>query len=86
MYGKDSKLKLKATQKNSEQSKKNWVIYNLNSIIISRVLRIFASQNRFDEIFNIRRVVIPFSLSNFDKILHTVLFHQKCLNYFTRYC
>ena len=86
MYGMDIKLKLKATQKNSEKTKKNWGIYNLNSIIISLVLRIFASQNRYDEILNIRRVVIPFFLSNFDEILHTVLFHQKCLNSFTRYC
>ena len=40
---------------------KNWGIYNLNSVMISCVLRNLASQNRFqsmyDEIFNIDRFV-----------------------------
>ena len=41
-------------------------MYNINSYLSSRVLRILASQNRFqllcNDIFNIDRVVIPFSL------------------------
>ena len=40
-----------------EKSKKNGGIYNLNSLISSRFLRILASQSRFqslyDELFNI---------------------------------
>jgi hypothetical protein len=40
---------------------KSWGIYNLNSVIISRVLGILASQNRFqllfDEILNVDRIV-----------------------------
>jgi hypothetical protein len=38
--------------KTSEQSKKSKGIYNLKIVIISRVLRILASENRYDEIFN----------------------------------
>ena len=45
----------------------NCCIYNLNSVIISRVLSILASQNRFkspyDEIFNIKRVLGYLSLN-----------------------
>ena len=40
---------------------KNWGIYNLNSVIIFRVLRILASkkmfQSLYDEIFNIIRFI-----------------------------
>ena len=54
---------------------KKWGIYNLNSILISRVLKILASQNRFqslyDEIFNFDRFVElrsnPFSLIQYTK-------------------
>ena len=71
MNGMDSKFKLKL--KKLQNNLKNWGIYNLNSVLNSRVLRILASQNRFlslyDKIFNIRRVVIiSFSLiSKFNK-------------------
>ena len=47
--------------KKLQNNLKIWEIYNLGSVIISPVLRIFASQNRFqslyDEIFNIDRFV-----------------------------
>ena len=45
----DSKLKLGDDQlkKKLHNNPKNWGIYNLNSVKISRVLRILASQNRF---------------------------------------
>ena len=47
--------------KKLQNNLKYWGIYNLNSVIISRVLKILASQNRFqslyDEILNIDRFV-----------------------------
>ena len=57
----DSKLKLRGQAKKLQNNLKNWGIYNLNSVIISHVLKILASQNRFqslyDEIFNIDKFV-----------------------------
>ena len=54
----DSKLKLREQLQNNL---KNLEIYNLNSVMISCVLRIIASQNKFkslyDEKFNIDRFV-----------------------------
>ena len=59
MYEMDSKKKLGGQLRNI--NRKNWGIYNLNSVIIYCVLRILAYQNMFqslyDEIFNIDRVV-----------------------------
>ena len=59
MYGMDSKLKLGDQLKKLQNNRKNRGIYNLNIVIISRVLRILTSQNRFqslhDEIFNSAR-------------------------------
>ena len=43
MYGMDSKLRLGDQLKKSEQSKKKIGIYNFNSVIIFRVLRILVS-------------------------------------------
>ena len=61
MYGMDSKLKLEETANKLQNNLKDWGIHNLNIVIISRVLRILAPQNRFqslyDEIFNIDRFV-----------------------------
>ena len=63
MYGMDSKLKLGDQLKKPQNNLNKWGIYNLNtnSFIISRVLRILASQKRFqslfDEIYNIDRFV-----------------------------
>ena len=44
MYGMDSKLKFGDQIKKFNNNLKNWGIYNLNRVIISRVLRILASQ------------------------------------------
>ena len=53
----DSKFKFGGPAKKLQNNLKNWGIYNLNSVIISRVLRILPSQNwlqsLYDEIFNI---------------------------------
>ena len=57
----DSKIKLGDQLKNFRTNKKNWGFYNLSGVIISSVLSILVSQNRFqslyDEIFNIDRFV-----------------------------
>ena len=57
----DSKLKLRGQAKKLQNNLKNWGIYNLNSVIISHILRNLASQNMFqslyDEIFNIDKFV-----------------------------
>ena len=58
MYGMDSKLKFGNQLKNFRTIKKNWVIYNLKSVIISCVLRVIVPKNiqsLYDEIFNIDR-------------------------------
>ena len=51
-----SKMKLGVQLFQLQNNLKNWGIYNLNSVIITRVSRILESQNRFqslyDEIFN----------------------------------
>ena len=46
MYGMDSKLKLRDQLANFSTIKKNLGICNLNSVIISRVLRILASHKK----------------------------------------
>ena len=52
-------IEIEGPAKKLQNNLKNWGIYNSNNVIIYRVLRIFASQNRFqsmyDEIFNIDR-------------------------------
>ena len=58
----DNKLKFGDQLKNLiKNNLKNWGIYNLSSVIISRVLWILVSQNKFqslyDEIFNIDKFV-----------------------------
>ena len=72
MYGMDSKLKLRGQLKTSEQSK-SLGIYNLSSFIISRILRILASQNRFqslyDEILNIERFLEYLVIHFIDSII-----------------
>ena len=40
-------FKIGGPDKKLQNNVKNWGIYNLNSVIISRVLRILVSQNRF---------------------------------------
>ena len=54
-------IKIGGPAKKLQNNLKNWGIYNLNSIIINLILRILASQNRFqslyDEIFNMDRFV-----------------------------
>ena len=61
MYGMDGKLKLVEPLKKTQNNLKYWGIYNLRSVIFSRVLRILTSQKRFqslyDEIFNIQVVI-----------------------------
>ena len=57
--GMDSKFKFGEPAKKLQNNLKYWGIYNLNSVIISRFLRILPSQNwlqsLYDEIFNIDR-------------------------------
>ena len=54
-------VKIGGPAKKLQSNLKYWGIYNLNKVLISRVLKILASQNRFqslyDEIFNIDRFV-----------------------------
>ena len=61
MYGLNSKLKLGEPAEKLQNNLKIRGISNLNSVIVSRVLRILVSQNMFkslyNEIFNIDRFV-----------------------------
>ena len=61
MYGMDSKIENMALAKRLQNNLKNWEIYNLSSVIISRILRILTSQNKFqslkDQIFKFDRLV-----------------------------